>query len=605
MVGSAQCRLVIILHADVVGSTALVRRDETLAHKRILDAFSRLSQSIESYDGVTKELRGDALVGEFNRASDAVCAAIAFQEKNIQFNEEVEDEIIPCLRIGIAMGEVVTDENTITGTGVVLAQRLEQLADINGVCLQGAAYETLPERFPFNYETRGNCHLKGFDEPVRVFTVTRKADEPVPLPQSTPRTAAAFQVVEAKELPQVAGATIAVMPFKNLSENTDQDYFCHGVTADIHSDLTRFRNLFVSGRSSCLNVNDLTSDITSISRQLGVQYLVRGGVRSDGSKLRINAELIDGETGGIVWSERYDRAMHDVFEAEVEVANTIAATLSIKLEDALYERSKDCPPERLSAYDWTLRGNRSLELGGSENWNNAKQEFGRALEIDPEFATASAGLSITYAYELCELASKDYVESLERHQEFAEKALALDPNDSRGHYAMSCAHTLFGRFDLGYQHAQRALELNPSEYHNICGLGYSLMCLDRFEESSRAFTNSLRSNPLAPNSCLLALGSIEYQEGNYGQSAITLSRMTPSYIARLSSLAATYAQLGYEDAARRAAKEFWELVELRPGCPPPDDPKSWRNHWRLLYPWGSDDTFEKLLEGFHKVGLPV
>jgi adenylate cyclase len=601
----SQRRLVVILHADVIGSTALVRRDETVAHERILDTFRRLSKSIESYAGVTRELRGDALVGEFSRASDAVCAAIAFQEENAELNSRIEDEIQPGLRIGIAMGEVIADENTVTGAGVILAQRLEQLAERDGICIQGAAYETIPERLPFQYKAQGEHNLKGFEEPVRAFMVSRKQGEPIPVPEIKPPTLPALEVVQSKVLPPVAGASIAVMPFANLSGNTEQDYFSHGVTADIHSDLTRFRNLFVSGRSSCLTVNDQTSDVTEIAKRLGVQYLVRGSVRTAGDKLRINAELVDGESGGIMWSERYDRQMQDIFEIEVEVANTIAATLSIRIEDALYERSKDCPPERLSAYDWILRGNRNLELGGAANWNNAKRAFERAVEIDPESSTAHAGLSITYAYECGELLAVDYVESLERHHEFAEKALALDSSDSRGHYAMSCAHTLFGQFDLGHQHAERALSLNPSEYHNICGLGYSLMCLDRFDECSTAFTDSLRHNPLAPNSCLIALGHIEYHEGNYGQSAIALSRMTPSYIQRVSSLAATYAQLGYEDAARAAGEEFRRLVESRPGCPSPDNPKGWRSHWRLLYPWGDEDSFEKLLEGFEKAGLPV
>ena len=131
------------------------------------------------------------------------------------------------------------------------------------------------------------------------------------------------------------------------------------------------------------------------------------------------------------------------------------------------------------------------------------------------------------------------------------------------------------------------------------------MSLDNFEQSVDCFSESLRRNPLAPNSCLLALGNIEYQEENFGQSAITLARMTPSYIARLSSLAATYSQLGYDDAARDAAREFWALVETRPGCPLPEDSGSWRNHWRLLYPWCSEESFEKLLDGIARAGMPV
>ena len=170
---------------------------------------------------------------------------------------------------------------------------------------------------------------------------------------------------------------------------------------------------------------------------------------------------------------------------------------------------------------------------------------------------------------------------------------------------MCCAHQFFEQWELADRHAERAVELNPSEYHNICSRGYTLMCLDRFEESAAAFNESLRRNPLAPNSCLLALGNIEYQEENFGQSAITLSRMTPSYVQRLSSLAAAYAQLGYKEAARSASQEFWNLVEMRPGCPSAGDSESWRRFWRMLYPWGNEDRFDKLLEGFGKAGLPI
>jgi len=372
------------------------------------------------------------------------------------------------------------------------------------------------------------------------------------------------------------------MPFAYIGGNPEQDYFSHGITADIHNNLTRFHNLFVSGRSSCLTVSDQTTDVAEIAKRLGVKYLVKGSVRSDKGRLLVTAELLDGETGGILWSERYDRVLHDIFDVETEVANTIAATLSIRIEDALYERRKDCSDKQLSAYDWILRGNRNLELGGAENWSNAKREFNQALEIDPESSTAYAGLSIAYGYECGELLAANFAESLDRHHELAKKAIELDGSDSRGHYAMSCAHQFFEQWELADRHAERAVELNPSEYHNICARGYTLMCLGRFEESAATFNESLRRNPLAPNSCLLALGNIEYQEENFGQSAITLSSMTPSYVQRVSTLAAAYAQLGYKEAARSASQEFRNLVEMRPGCPPAGDSESWRRFWRII-----------------------
>ena len=176
-------KLAVILHADVVGSTALVQRNETIAHGRIQDAFRRFSRTIENYGGMTHELRGDALVAEFNRASDAVSAALAFQATNAAFNATLDDHIQPQIRIGISLGEVVIADNTITGAGVVLAQRLEQLAESGGVCIQGAAYETVPQRLPFAYENLGEQEVKGFADPVRVYAVNLKRGETIPAPE--------------------------------------------------------------------------------------------------------------------------------------------------------------------------------------------------------------------------------------------------------------------------------------------------------------------------------------------------------------------------------------------------------------------------------------
>ena len=175
-------KLAVILHADVVGSTALVQRNESVAHERMQDVFRRFSATIESYGGVAHEIRGDALVAEFARASDAVSAALAFQFANEDYNKGVTDDIRPEIRIGISLGEVVIADGTITGAGVVLAQRLEQLAEPGSVCIQGAAYETVPQRLPFKYESLGEQKVKGFEEPVRVYTVGLGDGQAVPPP---------------------------------------------------------------------------------------------------------------------------------------------------------------------------------------------------------------------------------------------------------------------------------------------------------------------------------------------------------------------------------------------------------------------------------------
>ena len=178
-------KLAVILHADVVGSTELVQRDEAVAHERIRDAFRRFSETITAYGGVTQEIRGDALVAEFARASDAVTAALSFQIRNSDSNAQLEDNMQPQLRIGISIGEVIVADNTVTGAGIVLAQRLEQLAAPGGVVVQGSVSETVPSRLPFTFESLGEQVLKGFNHPVRTFVAKLNPSESLPAPESS------------------------------------------------------------------------------------------------------------------------------------------------------------------------------------------------------------------------------------------------------------------------------------------------------------------------------------------------------------------------------------------------------------------------------------
>ena len=176
MVETPSRKLAVLLHADVVASTTLVQLNETIAHERIRDAFLRFSEIINKNGGIAHEIRGDALVAEFPRASDAVSAALEFQVANNEHNNKISDDARPELRVGIAMGEVVIADNTVTGEGIVLAQRLEQLAEPGAVCIQGAAYETMPMRLPFQFTDLGEQLLKGVKAPVRAYVVAQESD---------------------------------------------------------------------------------------------------------------------------------------------------------------------------------------------------------------------------------------------------------------------------------------------------------------------------------------------------------------------------------------------------------------------------------------------
>jgi adenylate cyclase len=200
-------KLAVIVHADVAGSTALVQRDETLAHKRINAAFQRFSSIVQEYSGTVPEIRGDALVAGFPRASDAVCAALGFQQSQTEHNAKLNDDIVPVVRIGIALGEEVFADDTVTGAGVVLAQRVEQLSEPGGVCVTGAIHEAIPQRLPFDQESLGEQDLKGFDESVRVYRVALKPGEAVPAAETRRETQSPFQTRRLL----VAFATVALV----------------------------------------------------------------------------------------------------------------------------------------------------------------------------------------------------------------------------------------------------------------------------------------------------------------------------------------------------------------------------------------------------------
>ena len=233
------------MHADVVGSTGLVRIDETLAHHRIQDSFRRFSEFISSQQGIAHELRGDALVAEFSRASDAVAASLGFQAANAANNKKLTDKIRPVVRVGIAMGEVLVADHTITGEGIVLAQRLEQLAEPGGVCIQGAAYETVPERMPFEFEDLGECELKGFTRLVRAYSVRSASD-----PRNEESDAATSLEIIALELPDEP--SLAVLPVTNMSGDPEQEFFSDGITEDIITALSRISGLLVVARNSTM-----------------------------------------------------------------------------------------------------------------------------------------------------------------------------------------------------------------------------------------------------------------------------------------------------------------------------------------------------------------
>ncbi len=548
MGADSNSRLVVILHADVAGSTALVQQDDQLAHARIRETYERLGSIVEKYHGRVRELRGDALLAEFERASDAVTAALAFQQRQREFLSEIVDDIAPAVRIGIAIGEVVIADGTVTGSGVVLAQRIEQLVEPGGVGLQGAAYETIPGRFPFEYDDLGEHELKGFDNNTRVFSARLQSDTTIPRPRPQGRRRLTIISVTAVALALIGlGAwwftanvervkptssqarlpdkpSIAVLAFNNMSDDPKQDYFADGIAEDIITDLSKVSGLFVVARTSSFAFKGKGVALGTIARQLGVRYVVEGSVRRAGDTLRITAQLIDSSTDGHLWAERYDGSAKEVFTLQDKVTAQIVDALAAELtpEESLGIRREET--RNTEAHDAYLRGLSLYHLRTADDNAAAELHFRRAIELDTSFVEAHTALAKVYLRADSRESGRVYRKALGlggdlirgeipgRVRKLLER-VASQP-DANYHVARSSLFLRSRQHKRAYTEAMRALGLSPNDADALEAAARALIYAGRTAEGVRFAKQALKKNPMFPAESLYLMGLAEYVLGN-------------------------------------------------------------------------------------------
>ena len=632
--------LVVLLHADVAGSTALVQREETLAHARITEAFRRLASTIKDYGGTVHEIRGDALIAEFSRASDAVCAALAFQRTNTERNAQFDDGITPAMRMGISLGEVVIADQTVTGAGVVLAQRLEQLAAVGGVCIQQAVYETLPRRLPFDYEALGEQQLKGFDEPVRAYSVTARSGAALPAPATrakarwhirrvlvTGAIAAVFIVaigaiawlapwapsverasVERMAFPLPDKPSIAVLPFENMSADAEQDYFADGMTEDLITDLSKVTGLFVIARNSTFAYKGKSPDIRRVAEALGVRYVLEGSVRRSGDQVRINAQLIDATTGGHIWAERYDGHLNDVFALQDKVTGNITAVLAVQLTTGDQERAARKGTRNAQAYDAFLQGWHHYLRETPEDFREAIPHFKKAVELDPKYGRAYAALAATYWeiwkrywYESVGLGSPHDARFLA--EEFLAKAMQ-NPTPL-AHQVAAGMFAQMGEHGKAIAEADRAIALGPNDADSYIALAGVLSLAGQADRALKLVERAMRLNPHYPPFYLYHLGLAQFGAGQLEQAADSLeeaTRLNPDDRWSLRLLLATYGLLKRDVDADKLYQAI-QHGEKRGVLSVTHDPLTIRST-EFWYRFKSPADAERLADGLRKAGVP-
>jgi TolB-like protein len=421
-------------------------------------------------------------------------------------------------------------------------------------------------------------------------------------------TGAAIEAAPRPELdcpPLPDGPSIAVLPFENKSDDPDQSYFADGLTENIITGLTRFREILVIGVKSIHVVRERTSDLRQMGRTLGVAHIVEGSVRKAGDRVRVTAHLVEAATGQRLWAETYDRDLADIFAVQDEITNVIVATLAGQLEHLELRRATTKPAEHLVAYDCLLRGRQCLNRYTKDGELEARRHFERALELDPNYAAACAGLSISYLHEYEASWSATPDEALERAYALAQRAVALDDADSPARYAIANACFYRGQQELAKAHIEKALELNPNDYHNICTKGWLLAFSDHPSEGVECSVEAMRLNPLTPDNCLFTIGIAKYIAGQYQHALKAFGKTKGWGLLRPAWIAACYAQLGRIAQGQAAAAEVRALASSDPSVPNEDDTRRWRAYWSRLLKFENPNDWARFLEGLRKAGLPA
>jgi adenylate cyclase len=555
---TATRRLAAILAADVVGYSRLMGADEEGTHERVKAHLRELlDPKIREHHGRIVKTTGDGVLAEFASVVDAVRCAGEIQSAMADRDLELAEECRLRFRVGVNLGDVIVEDGDIFGDGVNVAARLEALAKPGGVCISGTVYEQVRDRLPFAFEDLGQQSVKNIARPVRVFALRPEALADPP--------ASSVPTVPPVSQPSVAPRmSIVVLPFANLGNDPGQQYFADGITEDLTTDLSRIPHMLVISRNTAFTYQDKRVDTKQVGRELAVRYVLEGSVRRSGNRVRINAQLIDAETDGHLWAERFDGDTSDLFALQDEITSRIAASLNLELISAEAAR----PTHNPDALDYILRARavRAKKPPTRDVFAEVASLLEHALLLDPQSADAKSHLASLLSGAVLDAMTDTPTADIERAKELSEQALAASPRSPLAHYAMANVLRAQRRYAEAIPEYEAALALDRNRAFAYTALGQCKLFTGSLEEAIPLTERAIRLSPREGQIGVWygQIGLVHLLQSRTDEAVTWLERArnhAPAHSAFRSHLAAAYALNGETE---HAAVELVEARRLSP-----------------------------------------
>ena len=620
-------KLTAILSADVEGYSRLMGDDEEATVRTLKSYRDVLTTLIQQHNGMVLDSPGDNLLAEFVSVVDAVQCAVAVQKEIHARNEELPEDRRMKFRIGINLGDVIEEEERIYGDGVNIAARLESLAEPGGICISKTAFDHIESKLPYGYDFIGEQTVKNIAKPVGAYrvlldprvTVSGKPVDGKPsLIRRTPILVGAVVVlvlafavgiwqfylrrptiepvsVGKMAFPLPDKPSIAVLPFDNLSDDPEQEYFSDGLAEEIINALVRWSAIVVVPRSSSFIYKGKSADVKQVGREMGVHYVLEGSVRRKENKVRVTAQLIDVASLKHLFSERYEREMKDIFAIQDEITIRVLTAMRVSLSGEVVQSLRGKGTKNIDAYLKVLQAESIFQSVNRDSQARARLLAEEAIALDPEYARAYTMKAVTIGNEVLLGVYENPQEALKRAMALAEKAVQLEDSEEMAHRVLGFLALQNRDYDKAIAGAKRAVELAPNSVMAQIILGYFLYSAGSTDEAIPILEKAVSCSPIPLPRALSHLG-IVYRIARRYEEAVTVCRkliqIKPNYIFPHLTLAATYSEMGEMEEARA---EIREVLRINPKYNVKLVPKS--------FPWKDQNELDRLADSLRKAGL--